>query len=225
MVFRMSKAKELVVVVHGLVNTPLTMYRAERALRDAGYAVANWGYNSLRGNLHEQIARLGSRVHELQGYEKVHGVGHSQGGLMLRGIFAKNAGQLPLGRLVMQGTPNQGAGIVKRHSWLFRRGPLNHKIVHDLGEGSDAIRKLPVPKMEIGIIAGVERFHPINPVTWINTFTLGSEPHDGTVEARNTHLPGMADYLELPVNHLALPFHRDVIDASIRFIQTGKFKP
>jgi hypothetical protein len=220
----MSKSKEIVVVMHGLINTPLTMMKAQRAFKKAGYDVANWGYNSLRGNLHEQIARLGSRVHELKGYDKVHGVGHSQGGLMLRGIFSKYENKLPLGRLVMQGTPNKGAGIVKRHNWLFRRGPLNFPIVHDLGEDSDAIRKLPIPKMEIGIIAGVERLHPINPITWINTLTLGEEPHDGTVEARNTRLEQMKDYLEVPVNHLVLPFNRDVLDASIRFIQTGKFK-
>lgn len=221
----MSMSKEIVVVMHGLINTPLTMMKAQRAFKKAGYDVANWGYNSLRGNLHEQIARLGSRVHELQGYEKVHGVGHSQGGLMLRGIFARHAKQLSLGRLVMQGTPNQGAGIVKRHNWLFRRGPLNFPIVHDLGEDSDAIRNLPVPKMDIGVIAGVDRFHPVNPVAWINFFALGHEPHDSLVETRNTKLHGMKDYIELPVNHLALPFHRDVLDASIRFIQTGRFKP
>lgn len=218
----MSRAQEIVIILHGLANTPLTMWRQARALRAAGYSVANWGYNSFKGGLHEQLARLEQRLPELQGYTKVHGVGHSLGGLMLRGLLTKYQAQLPLGRLVMQGTPNLGAGIVNRHRYLFK-GPLNRKIIHDLAEGSAAISQLGVPAMEIGIIAGVERFNPINPITWLNTYSLGKIPHDGTVEAANTRLPQMTDYLEVPVNHLALSFRREVIAASVRFINTGKF--
>lgn len=218
----MSASQEIVILLHGLANAPLTMWRQARAFREAGYATANWGYNTFKGGMLEQLARLEQRLPELKGYKKVHGVGHSMGGLMLRGIFTRHATELPLGRLVMLGTPNQGAGTVNKHKYLLK-GPLNRQIIHDLAEGSEAIGKLGIPKVEIGVIAGVESFNPINPIAWLNRHTFGDIPHDGTVEAHNTKLPGMTDYIELPVNHLALPFNRAVIEASVRFIKTGKF--
>ncbi len=228
MSFAMTAKKtptEIVIVLHGLANSRLNMWRQSRVLKQAGYAVADWTYNTLKGGMLEQMERLEQRLPEVSGYSKVHGVGHSLGGLMLRGIFARHAATLPLGRLVMQGSPNQGAGIVNRHRWLFGQGPLNRQIVQDLAEGSEAIATLGIPPMEIGVIAGVHRFNLINPFTWLNTLKLGDEPHDGTVEAKNTRVPGMTDYLELPVNHVRLPFHRDVVQASLRFLQTGKFRP
>lgn len=208
-------------MLHGLGRTPYSMIRVTRALQAAGYDVADWGYLSVKGTLAEQLARLSRRLPELAGYKKVHGIGHSLGGIMLRGLFSQ--AQLPLGRLVMMGTPNHGASMINKQAWLFRRGPFNRPIIHDLAAGFAAIKALPVPHMEIGIIAGVEKFHPLNPVSWVNRGIFGDQAHDGTVEVASVKLEQMADYLELPVNHSFIPFNKRAVEASVRFIKTGKF--
>jgi len=228
MVFHMFSTKpkndEIVITLHGLGNTSLHMWRMARACRQSGYDTANWTYNTLRGGIADQMARLARRLPELQGYKKVHGIGHSLGGLMLRGLFTRYAGQLPLGRLVMIGSPNQGASILRRQPWLIRASFIGRPILTDLTQGSAAIAALGLPPVEVGVIAGVSANNPVNPISWINRYMLGDVPSDGTVEAAHTHLPGMKDYLELPVNHVALPWNREVIDSSLRFIKTGAFR-
>lgn len=217
----MNEQKEAVIVLHGLGRTPYSMWFVSKALRRAGYDVFDWGYLSVRGGLQEQLARVRPRLESLRGYKKVHGVGHSLGGLMLRGLLHDSG--LPLGRLVMHGTPNHGAGMINKHGWLFSRGPLNRPIIRDLRAGSSAIAALPVPEMEIGVIAGIEAFNPFNPISWINRRTFGDEPHDGTVEVRSARLPGMKDYLEVNANHSFISLNGGVIKATVNFIQTGKF--
>lgn len=216
------KRNELVIVLHGLGRTPLSMWLVTTALRRQGYDVAAWGYPSISGGMQDHIARLSARFAKLGGYEKIHGVGHSLGGLMLRGVLG-NSPHLSLGRLVMMGTPNQGASMITRHGWLFGKGPLNRQIIRDLAPGSAALAGLPVPGAEIGIIAGIEQFSPGNPISWINSRILGAAPHDGTVEVSSTKLPVMADYMEVKANHSFLPLNRRVIAATVGFINTGKF--
>jgi len=216
------KNEEVVLVLHGLGRTPYSMFMVSRALKQQGYAVADWGYLSVKGGMESQIGRLRARFGELTGYKKVHGVGHSLGGLMLRGVLGGEH-NLPLGRLVMMGTPNQGASMINKHGWLFNRGPLNRPIIRDLKAGSPVYDKLPIPKMEIGIIAGVESFSPFNPVSWINRRTFGDVPHDGTVETSSAKIDGMQDYMEVEANHSFLSVNRKAIKATVNFINTGKF--
>lgn len=218
-----ARKNEVVILLHGLGRSPLSMVPLALAFRWAGYDVANWGYASWRGGMAEQIERLRPHLAELTGYSRVHGVGHSLGGLLLRGLLGDLSDRLPLGRLVMMGTPNSGAGMIHHHAWLFRRGPLNLKIIHDLAAHSPAIRALPVPAMETGIIAGIEKFNPFNPVSWLNRATFGEAAHDGTVELSSTRLPQMQDFMTLRANHSFILWHRAAIKAAVRFIQTGRF--
>ncbi len=218
------KRNELVIVLHGLGRTPLSMWGVTNALRKQGYDVAAWGYPSIMGGMQDHITRLSKRFSGLSGYDKIHGVGHSLGGLMLRGVLS-NTPHLPLGRIVMMGTPNNGASMITRHGWLFNKGPLNRQIIRDLEPGSAMLAALPIPPAEIGIIAGVEQFSPANPMSWINHRVFGATPHDGTVEVSSTKLPNMADFMEVKANHSFLPFNRQVIRATVGFINTGKFTP
>lgn len=217
------KNDEVVIVLHGLGRTPFSMFMVSRALKQQGYAVADWGYLSVKGGMESQISRLRARFGELARYKKVHGVGHSLGGLMLRGLLG-GPHELPLGRLVMMGTPNQGASMINTHGWLFNRGPLNQPIIRDLRAGSPVYENLPVPDMEIGIIAGIEKFNPLNPVSWINRNTFGNQPHDGTVEVSSTKLASMKDFIAIEANHSFLSVNRKAIKATVNFIRSGKFE-
>jgi triacylglycerol lipase len=206
-----------VLLLHGLFRSPLSMWPMARAFKAKGYKVHNWGYSSF-ASLAEIAAKLEERLPELEQSEKVHGIGHSMGGLLLRYLFSRT--QMPLGRLVLMGTPNIGARIVAHHDWLFRHEPLP-QCIRDMSPESDVMKSWPIPACEIGVIAGVEKFNPINPASWLNRRTLGDVPHDGTVELSSAKLPEMADFLEIKANHSFLPTNRKVIRACLRFTDGG----
>ena len=214
-------AQEAVILLHGLGNPPWVMKRLAKAFSAAGYAVYNWDYASYDCGLLEQIERLKPRLAALPAYTKIHGVGHSMGGLLLRGIFADTT--KPLGRLVTIGTPHLGAGVVHRLGCLRKMPLLNRAIITDLATHSAALAALPMPEIEMGCIIGVQSFHPLNPLAWLNQLYLGKTPHDGTVEASNAQHPAMKDSIEVKANHLLLPFKACVIAAALKFIQQGKF--
>lgn len=158
---------------------------------------------------------------DLKGFRRVHAVGHSLGGLILRGLLTPDTG-LPLGRIVFIGTPQRGARMIDRNPKLFGHAKVP-RIVRELRADSPVIAGLGIPPMEIGVIAGVEELSPFNPMSWINQKVLGDLDHDGTVEVESTKLPGMKDYLEVPVNHSFLPLSRKVIVPTVRFIRKGRF--
>ena len=123
----------------------------------------------------------------------------------------------------MIGPPNQGAGFLKALGertwarWFF--GPS----MQDLEQGSDFIRDLGTPQMDIGVIAGTSRFFAFNPAAYFNHIFSPDVPHDGTVEVRNTRLEGMADFIVLPVNHTLLCQDREVMIQALQFLRDGRF--
>jgi len=216
----MTTKNETVLLLHGLGRTALSMWPLARALEAAGYQTVRWQYNSVRGGLPAIAARLKARLPELAHVNKLHAVGHSMGGLLLRSILADST--LPLGRLVLLGVPNLGAKIIDQHGWLFNRSFCPTSI-NDMRCNSTYIQTLPLPAMEIGVVSGVEKFNAVNPASWLNKWSLGDAPHDGTVELSSARGVAAADYIEVPVNHSFLPTSRRVAPAVVRFIETGKF--
>ena len=214
---------ETIIVLHGLFRTSASMWPLAHGLRRAGFRVENWTYNSLTGSLPERTQSIISRIRALGPDVRLSGVGHSLGGLLLRGAFVELEKEYPLGRLVQLGTPNFGASIVQHHNWLFGRGFMPQTI-RDMAPESAALSVLRIPAMEIGVIAGVQQFHPLNPASWLNSAALKGIPHDGTVELANVRLPQMHDFLEVPINHSFLPMRRRVITATVNFLQKGQFQ-
>lgn len=218
----MIHRREVVVVLHGLGRSGLSMLPLAWALRKAGYATEVWTYNTLKGSLAEQIKELKLKLPRLRGYTKVHGVGHSMGGLMLRGLFDEQC-DLPLGRMVFIATPHHGAQVVNAHPRLFQQ-KITPRIVRDLQAGSLAIEKLGIPEAEIGVIAGVKSFSPLNPVSWLWRASLAGVPSDGTVELSSAQLERMDDYLDVAANHSFIIWNPEVIRATVNFIRKGRFK-
>ncbi len=211
--------REAVVLLHGLARTPSSMHRMERALRAAGYRVYNMGYPSTEKPIAQIVAEdIAPRLAAIHAAETgaVHFVTHSMGGIILRQYFATHpvaAGS----RLVMLGPPNRGSEIVDKlghwtaYDWLH--GPAGQQ----LGTASDGlVRQLPAPAMELGVIAGNRS---------INLFlsTLIPGPDDGKVAVWRTQLPGMRDFIVVPVAHPFLMRDPRVIDLTIRFLQEGRF--
>ncbi len=107
-----SPAGELVVLVHGMGRTSLSMSPLEKALRAEGYTVLNVFYDSYGSSIPEIGRGLKGRI-EAEGrrapVQRVHFVGHSLGNIVVRWMLAFDPPATPLGRMVMLAPPNRGA--------------------------------------------------------------------------------------------------------------------
>lgn len=214
--------KEHVVLVHGLARTSSSMSRMQRGLEAAGYIPIAWSYPSRRRRLEGHISAFQDWLSSTDFEGIVHFIGHSLGGLIIRGALAQNPA-VTVGRIVMIATPNQGAGIVSRYG----RQPFSQLIfglpMEDLQENSESLINMGIPNAEIGIIAGVQPFHPFNPISYINLLHLSDTEHDGTVELANTYLEGMADRITVNAHHTFICDDHKVIEQTTHFLKHGKF--
>jgi triacylglycerol lipase len=197
---------ELVVLVHGMGRTPLSMVLMERDLEDSGYRVLNWGYSSYCCS----IAELGDQLLEaVTAYagdaERVHFVGHSLGNIIIRTALAA---QVPpsrpaTGRFVMLAPPNQGSHSADRHArWL---GDVLKPLPELTTDPASTVRRLPVPAgMQVGIIAG---------------------EYDGKVTVAETRLDGSEEHVSVPAAHTFLMARGDVRGLVLRFLRSGTFVP
>jgi pimeloyl-ACP methyl ester carboxylesterase len=198
------------------------MRRLEAAFGEAGYAVANLGYPSLRAPLEEHAALVRSVAAGLaaDGARSIHAVGHSLGGLVARvAMSGPPPEEARWGRLVTMGTPHRGAALADALSdlALYRAvsGGCGQSVTTRLAAG------IPVPPgIEIGAIAGgTGGGRGMNPL-------LGGD-NDMIVRVDEARPPaGEADFLLLPlVSHSFMPSRGDAVAAALSFIATGRLGP
>ncbi|MCY4572993.1 MAG: alpha/beta fold hydrolase [Gemmatimonadetes bacterium] len=208
---------ETVVLAHGLGRTRASMAVLKQRLEWAGYRVESVAYDSRGASFPEQVTTLAAAVERCCAEVPViHFVGHSLGGLVIRGYLGDNR-PAGLGRVVMLAPPNQGSLFVE---WLGEvpggteaLGPVGAT----LGTGStDLPATLPPPDYEMGIIAGTRSVHPIGPIAIPG-------PDDGIVSVEQARVEGVP-MLVLPRSHYLIMNSRHTAEAVIRFLRTGSFE-
>lgn len=210
---------DVVVLLHGMGRSTLSMKRIEWALVNRGYRVVNVGYPS---TLHpvEHLARSHLapvlRKLELAPGGRVHFVTHSLGAIMLQHQLAMEP--MPqLGRVVMLGPPNRGSELAEAFrgkSWYrLATGPSGQQV----GTGNlDLPRALGPATCEVGVIAGDRSLNPL-----FSCMIPG--PDDGKVSVESTRLEGMADFTVVHHSHTWLPWRKSVIRQVISFLEAGRF--
>jgi len=208
-----------VILVHGIIRSSRSFDKMRKRLKKEGYQVFGFNYPSTRVPITDAGKYLERVLTTLEGIEEIDFVVHSMGGLVVRSYLMDCEDPDPrINRMVMLGVPNQGAGIANKiQKWPLYKllyGPAGQQLVTD-SEG--LISKLPIPEFEFGIIAGArgndQGFNPLIP---------GDD--DGTVELAHTKLPGAADFMTVSALHSFLMSHAEVIEATIHFLETGKFR-
>src|SRR5919108_5353153 len=97
-----ADTRELVVLVHGMGRTSLSMVPLQRDLRAAGYRVMSWGYSSYCCTIAELGARLRRDVDASRGAApRIHFVGHSLGNILVRWMLTGETQPTGVGRGVM----------------------------------------------------------------------------------------------------------------------------
>lgn len=200
-----TRPGELVVLVHGMGRTPVSMSLLARALKREGYHVLNWGYSSRCCS----VAQLGQRLTvDLRAYrgsewDRVHFVGHSLGTVIIRWVLANDTISQRVGRVVMLAPPNQGSH--KADLTAKRFGRFLKPLPELQTTPTSTARLLVVPShVAVGVIAG---------------------KYDGKVSIAETHLKGEAAHIIVPASHSFLMLRSDVKTLTIRFLRTGSFAP
>lgn len=213
-----SADQEAVVLVHGLGRTERSMAVLAQRLRWAGYDVTAFGYDSRLAPVARQAEALAETVARCcREAGRVHFVGHSLGGIVIRTFLAASPPE-SLGRVVLLVPPSRGSELA---DWL-RDVPVVSEALgpagRALGTGeADVPAALPPPAYEMGIVAGDRSVNPIG-----SAFIEG--PDDGIVALDRTRVEGVP-MIVLPRSHAFIMNSRHAARAVVQFLRTGAFEP
>ncbi len=208
---------ELVILLHGMMRTKRSMNSIEKELRTSGYYILNITYPSNRLSIESIVEYIHKEIMQnLKEVSKIHFVGYSLGGLVIRAYLQKYKPK-NLGRVVMVGTPNKGSESADKFKnlWLYKKliGPAGQQLVTDQDTFKHIFGKVFYP---LGIIAGSVAIDPIN-------YMIIPKPNDGKVSVESTKLKGMADHIVIKTNHTFMARNSKVIKQILHFLKKGKF--
>ncbi len=214
------KTVDVVVLVHGFCRNATDMYTLKNNLKQWDYKVITVNLPTFFSTLKNCADLLANELSVIAGEigepHKIHLVGHSFGGLIIRSLLSNHLVS-NLGRCVLIGTPNHGtklADLVKKIFWpaleIFK--PLKAL----LSGGPDIAPPLGAAKPQIGVIAG-------NRNNLLAGFFLSKES-DGKVEVKSAKLDGMSDFIIVYYNHDELHHTPEVTALVHSFLQTGSFR-
>jgi pimeloyl-ACP methyl ester carboxylesterase len=134
-------AETPILLVHGIIDNHAIFTVMEYALRRHGFqTLSRYDYGVLTQNIPRAAVRLGAAIDELSaatGYERVHVIGHSLGGLIARYYVQRLGGDQHVHTLVTLGTPHQGTQL----AWAAPLLPLVRQLTPD----SPVIQELAAP--------------------------------------------------------------------------------
>lgn len=183
-------------------------------LERCGFSGLRFGYASARESLTANAERL-ARVIEAEGFERVHLVGHSLGGVLAlhaTTCFALRA----VHRIVMLGSPYRDSYTARelaRRDW--GRRALGRTVPEWLAAGRSAVPD----GVEVGVIAGTVAFG-------LGTLVARElpRPNDGVISVSETQVGGMKASVQLGVSHSQLLVSQRVARLVCRFLREGCFE-
>jgi pimeloyl-ACP methyl ester carboxylesterase len=205
------------ILLHGIWMTGADQWLLARRLSASGRRCRIFRYRSLGRPPADNARQLDALIASTfaSGFDIV---AHSLGGIVALHLMASNP-DLPLGRMVLLGSPVAGSMVAARmaaHPWLRRA--LGRSVEHGLLGDTP-----PFPPSLTGRCAVIAGTRAIGVGQLITVGHL-EQPNDGTVAVAETVLPIGHARLELPVTHFSMLFSRRVAGAVTRFLDTGSFE-
>ncbi|MGL5741898.1 MAG: lipase family alpha/beta hydrolase [Legionella sp.] len=152
--------REIIVLVHGLMRTSLSMWPLKMYLKGKGYKVYSYSYPSPKYSIQEHGIYLNQYIKNLLAKNqdvKINFITHSLGGIITREALSRlSKEQLNhIGYLIMLAPPNHGSVLAKLSTKIFPFFTSPIKPLAELSsEQTSYIHHVPVPKVKIAIIAG-----------------------------------------------------------------------
>ena len=136
-----AAAETPILLVHGIIDNHSIFTLLQRALRRRGFAtVSGYDYGLLTRDIPTAAGLLGEAIEKLaanSGYERIHVIGHSLGGLIARYYVQRLGGDARVHTLVTLGTPHSGTEVARSLQMLPLLGQLT--------PGSPVLRELAEP--------------------------------------------------------------------------------
>ncbi|MBX7138960.1 MAG: lysophospholipase [Oligoflexia bacterium] len=208
-------SKKLVVLLHGLGRSSVSMALLASRLRHHGFETYNHGYWSLGRSIDAHAANLRRNLERRypDGPLELNFVTHSLGSIVARKFASAYRNDFIFKRAVMLGPPNQGSA-------LARKVGQNALLAMLLGPSFRELREFDIPSatdiLQIGIIAGGRQkergFAPFLP-----------GDNDGIVTVEETYLADSADHLIVPWLHSFLMYKPRIAEQTLHFLQHGQF--
>jgi pimeloyl-ACP methyl ester carboxylesterase len=183
-----------ILLVHGLVDNRSIFTVLRRGLRRRGFnRVLSVNYSPLTSDVREAARLLAERVEHLcveTGFERIHVVGHSMGGLIARYYVQRMGGDTRVHTLVTLGSP---------HSGTLPAHLIPHRLARQLRPDSDLVGELrrPAPGCRTRFVAV---WSDLDQMIVPRTSAQIDHPD---LSARNVAVRG--------VGHMSLPIHRATV--------------
>jgi len=139
-----------ILLVHGMVDNRSIFALLRRQLRRRGFGrVLALNYSPLSDDVRSVARRLAELVESVcadTGYERVHVIGHSMGGIVARYYVQRLGGDARVHTLVTLGAPHRGTRVASL---------LPHPLVRQMRPDSDVVTELaqPAPDCQTRVIA------------------------------------------------------------------------
>jgi pimeloyl-ACP methyl ester carboxylesterase len=188
-----DRAGTPILLVHGMVDNRSVFTVLRRALRKHGFnRVRAMNYSVFTSDVRAAAAQLGRQIEALcadTGYERIHIVGHSMGGIVARYYVQRLGGADRVHTLVTLGSPHSG-------TQLARLAPL--PLARQLRPNSEIMKELaePAPGCPTRFVA-----------VWSDLDQLMVPTHSGRID----HQDLIADNICVTgIGHMSLPVDRRV---------------
>ncbi|MCY6484721.1 hypothetical protein OW763_10245 [Clostridium aestuarii] len=213
--------KSKVVLVHGYNKTSKDMLPLKYNLEILNYEVLLINLPLTVEKLDCSIELFKKRMEDilktLGKNEKIHLVGHSTGGLLIRILLSKLQNIDKIGRCVLIATPNKGSKLADTAGGISQEIVKFFKVLKDLQMENIKERKIKnMSQVEIGAIAGNK-----------NNLMLGSlldGENDGRVRVNSVRYDGLTDFIVLQYNHKEIHHKFETARLIDNYFNTGKFK-
>ncbi|WP_431606643.1 esterase/lipase family protein [Legionella maioricensis] len=201
--------REVVVLIHGLLRSYMSMRPLKLYLENQGYQVYYYNYPSAKYTIHEHAIYLNQYINRILAIHsgiKIHFVTHSLGGIIVREALSRwPPDQLKhIGTLVMLAPPNQGSLLAKLSTKMFPLITSSIKPLAELSSDKESyVHHVPVPNIKMGIIAG--RF-------------------DAKVPPSSAWLQGQTEPMVINSTHTFIMNHAKTKKLILTFLERGSFE-
>lgn len=214
---RLKMTKKAIVLIHGLLANGVTMKYLEKDMKNAGYDVYIFNYNSINYSSNT-ISQLHALLNAIKN-EQIFLVGHSMGGLIARNYVHSNHLK----------DINKIKGIITiatPHNQSLAAHAVSKSIFGKFfgTAGMSGLTKQ-MPEWNIDIPIGCIAGHSTSKLS-LNLFILLTKKkgsHDGTVFIDEAILEKCSDSIVIQASHTGLLFKKEVSSQCLYFLENNKF--